>query len=118
MKYTHSSRIEASRLVASAVSVVPALIAGAAAAVPPAIEVLSNRADLISGGDALVELIVPPGTGVADVSVDVGGRDVSSAFALRPNGRWMGVVDGLPLGESLITLRLPDGSRDRSPRHQ
>src|SRR3989442_16003513 len=26
------------------------------------IVVLSNRADLISGGDALVELIVPPGT--------------------------------------------------------
>ena len=57
------------------------------------IDVLSNRADVISAGDALV------GSGSrrrdpAKVRVFDDGRDVTSAFALRPNGRFEGLVDG------------------------
>ncbi len=38
------------------------------------IRVLSNRADLISGGDALVQVVMPAGS---QAKVDVGGRDVT-----------------------------------------
>jgi len=40
------------------------------------IKVLSNRADLISGGDALVEVVLPPGADPRAVCLDVDGRDV------------------------------------------
>ena len=65
------------------------------------IRVLSNRADLLSGGDALVEIL-----GVTDgVRVDVDGRDVSNAFARRANGRVMGRVEGLALGQNVLTAK-------------
>ena len=44
----------------------------------PAVRVLSNRADLVSGGNALVEVVLP--AGADEVSVDVDGTDVSDAF--------------------------------------
>jgi hypothetical protein len=80
-----------------------------AAAAAPEIRVLSNRADLISGNDALVEL-VGDANGVA---VDVDGADVTGKFALRPGGRWMGTLDGLKLGPNVVTARAPDGSASR-----
>src|SRR2546425_4385517 len=56
------------------------------------IKVLSNRADLISGGDALVEIVLPAKVLPTTVRVSAGGRDVTSVFALRSNGRFMGLV--------------------------
>lgn len=73
------------------------------------IEVLSNRADLISGGNALVEIVLPPGASAAGLQVMVASDDVSSSFALRGNGRVLGVVDGLPLGANVLTAILPGG---------
>ena len=75
------------------------------------VEVLSNRADLISGGDALVALGVPKGADAARVEVTVKprgkrARDVSSAFAFRENGRFEGLVDGLGNGKNLLTAKL------------
>ncbi|RJF99795.1 DUF6351 family protein [Noviherbaspirillum saxi] len=70
----------------------------------PEIKVLSSRADFVSGGDALVEVAVPAGVNASDIKVDVGGRDVSSAFALR-NGRLTGVVAGLANGDNTITAQ-------------
>jgi hypothetical protein len=87
-----------------------ALLAPAAAnAAAPTIEILSNRADLISGGDALVELRGP----VAGVKVDVDGRDVTGAFAERPGGRHMALLEGLKVGANVVTARAPDGSARR-----
>ncbi len=68
---------------------------------------LSNRADLISGGDALVEVVLPATTSASEVDVDVDGTDVTGAFALRPNGRYLGVVTGLSLGDNVLTARAP-----------
>jgi hypothetical protein len=85
----------------------------AAAAGPVRIEVLSNRADLISGGDALVAVSVPGGVSAASVRVAVGRRDVTSAFAVRPNGRLEGLLTGLRLGRNVVSARLPDGSGAR-----
>src|SRR3954464_9795342 len=69
------------------------------------IDVLSNRADLISGGDALVAV-----NGGIPASVSLNGRDVTNEFALRPNGRYEGLVTGLANGLNQLAAKLPDGS--------
>jgi len=83
--------------------------AGAAAASGLKIEVLSNRADLISGGDALVEVELPGDVDPNSVRVDVDGSDVTSDFAVRPNGRYLGLVTGLKEGDNVLTARAADG---------
>src|SRR3954464_1947380 len=81
------------------------LITGTAqAATAPRIDVLSNRADLISGGDALVR-VTPPAS-----EVTVAGRDVTSAFAITDAGTYEGLITGLANGENLVTAKLADGS--------
>ena len=92
------------------------LAAGAAAVVPrhvPILRVLSNRADLISGGDALVQILLPRGIVPSRVRVDAGGRDVTTDFALRPDGRFEGLVTGLPVGPVSLTARIRGGRAAR-----
>jgi Tannase-like family of unknown function (DUF6351) len=71
----------------------------------PVLEVrtLNNRADLISGGDAMVEVVLPAGASTSSLKVDVDGRDVSSAFAARTDGRVTGLVTGLANGNNVIS---------------
>ena len=45
----------------------------------PSIQVLSNQANLVSGGDALVQVVLPARVDPSTVSVSVDGRDVTSA---------------------------------------
>jgi hypothetical protein len=75
------------------------------------ITVLSNRADLISGGQALVEITLPQQAkaGWGDVKVLLNDADVTAAFAVRDNGRFMGLVEGLRKGENLLVARVPNG---------
>ena len=84
-------------------------VAGGAASTAHATEirVLSNRADLISGGDALVQVVLPPGVGADAVRVDVDGRDVTGAFAVRADGRYVGRVEGLREGRNVLRARVP-----------
>src|SRR5260221_12829328 len=77
------------------------------------IYVLSNRADLISGGEALVEVTIPAGADPAAMRVAVGQRDVTSAFAVRADGRYLGLIEGLALGENVVTAQLPGGGAAR-----
>jgi hypothetical protein len=91
-----------------AVLAVPALAAHRharrrAAASTLRIDVLSDRADLISGGDALVAIDLPAGTRSARVTLN--GADVSNEFAQRPNGRYEGLVSGLRLGANTLGAR-------------
>jgi hypothetical protein len=74
------------------------------------IVVLSNRADLISGGDALVEIKWPTGTNLAQATVSLNGASVKSAFAMRPNGRYMGVVTGMNIGNNVVLARHAGGA--------
>ncbi len=69
----------------------------------------SNRADLVSGADVAVEVLLPPEAGPGGLVVDVDGRDVSDVFAIRPDGHVRGLITGLPLGDSVVRARLPDG---------
>jgi hypothetical protein len=75
------------------------------------IKVLSNRADLISGGDALAEIVLPRGAKAADLSVHLEGRNVTEAFAPRPkqSGRILGLVTGLRDGTNRLVARLSRG---------
>lgn len=84
-----------------------------AQAQPLAIRVLSNRADLISGGDALVAIDVPANADAAHLRIDVDGRDVASDFARRPSGAYAGVLTGLAEGANTLSARLPDGGGAR-----
>jgi hypothetical protein len=71
------------------------LVAPATASAALDIDVISNRADLISAGDALVAI---DGADPSAVRVTEDGRDVTSAFAVRPDGRFEGLVTGLDVG--------------------
>ena len=64
----------------------------------PCIDVLSNRADLISGGDALVAV-----SGRVD-RVTLNGADVTSELAWR-RGRLVGLVQGLRVGRNELRAR-------------
>ena len=80
----------------------------------PHIEVLSNRADLVSGGDALVEVVVPARVHASSLTVKLNGQDVTSAFDIRADGRFLGLVDGLALGTNVLEARstkMPHGAR-------
>lgn len=70
------------------------------------IKVLSNRADLISGGDALVEVVLPKAATPESLRVDVDGRDVSGAFKQHADSRVVGVVTGLKDGANVLTAHL------------
>ncbi len=83
---------------------------GTGASGAPTIAVLSNRADLISGGDALVEVLINDGAAPDGLRVSLNGTDISGAFALRPNGRVMGLVQDLRIGENTLTARLGRGA--------
>src|SRR6059058_4207148 len=61
----------------------------------PRIEVLSNRADLISGGDALVAV-----AGRVE-RITLNGKDVTSEFTRR-GGRLVGLVEGLDVGGNVL----------------
>jgi uncharacterized tannase-like protein DUF6351 len=96
---------------ALALGVVVFASAPAEAATPSlGIDVLSNRADVISAGEALVEVRIPAGVNPSKVRVSDDGRDVTSVFGVRPNGRYMGVIDGLSLGRNVLTARAPGAS--------
>ncbi len=85
------------RRVVGAIVVLSLAVAGAGAAPAwagsgssPEIRVLSNRADLVSGDDALVQVVPPAGTDARALKVTVDRRDVTPAFAVRSDGRYLG----------------------------
>jgi Tannase-like family of unknown function (DUF6351) len=80
---------------------------GVQAAQAQEVRVLSNRADLISAGDALVAIERPPGTDPSTVTVTAGDRDVTGAFAMRRSGRFEGLLTGLDPGPNVVTATVP-----------
>src|SRR6185295_8674355 len=62
---------------------------------------LSNRADLISGGDALVEVRVPKQVSLSTVKVKLNGHDITSSFTANATARTLrGLVTGLVEGRN------------------
>jgi hypothetical protein len=70
---------------------------------------ISNRADLVSGGQALVRVGLPHGTTLSRVRVLLGSRNVTSAFAVRPDGHVEGMVTGLRRGRNVLKVLARSG---------
>jgi hypothetical protein len=73
------------------------------------IKVLSTRADLVSGGEALVQVLLPHPARASRVKIQLGARNVRGQFALRSNGKFEGLLKGLADGSNVLTAKLPDG---------
>src|SRR5256714_7684565 len=72
-----------------------------------AVHVVSDRADLISGGDALISVGLPRNVSPASVRVALNGADIASQFAKRANGSYEGLDTGLQLGANALTAEAP-----------
>jgi hypothetical protein len=83
------------------------------------IRTLSNRADLVSGGDVFTEIVFPRRTHVRHLRVRLNNRDVSSAFARRADGRVTGLLTGLAVGRNVVTASAQsvDGARLEIENH-
>ena len=81
------------------------------------IKALSTRPDRVSGGDVLVEVIVPAES-KSSLVVTLGGRDVSAAFQPSAAPRsFLGLVTGLANGKNLLRVEgrgwgAPDATLD------
>jgi len=75
----------------------------------PELLVLSNRADLVSGGNALVQVVLPARVDPSSVHVSLNGTDVTSAFAVRPGDAYEGVVTGLANGVNDLMATMRNG---------
>jgi hypothetical protein len=101
-------------LVAAALAVPLVPVSGSLAA-PPAeraprslvVTVLSNRADLVSGGDALVKVEIPAQLDPGAVEVFVGKQDVTDRFKIRRNGRFEGLLTQLAVGRNVVEATAP-----------
>jgi hypothetical protein len=95
--------------------VVTATLVGVAREAPESrapfeIRTLSSRADLVSGGDALVAITVPAGTKAGQLKVALNGKDITARFTIdAASGEYRGLVEGLTLGANRIiaTTRSP-----------
>src|SRR4051794_36014748 len=73
------------------------------------ISVLSGRANLVSGGSALVAINLPGRASARHVKVTLGRRNVTRAFAFRKDGHFEGLVTKLALGRNTLRATLPTG---------
>ena len=79
---------------------------------------LSNRADLISGGDALIEVRLPKGLSRSRLTLKLNGDEVTSAFQTAAGGRALrGLVTGLVQGRNDFIAEI-DGRGHGSDRKE
>jgi hypothetical protein len=92
-------------------------VPGAGAQLPPfnfEIHTLSNRADLISDGDALVEVRVPKNVPMHKVMLTLNGADVRSSFVADDSARTLrGVLEGMVPGENVFVADANGQGRGR-----
>ncbi|EKF74213.1 hypothetical protein A11A3_09445 [Alcanivorax hongdengensis A-11-3] len=74
------------------------------------IRMLSNRADLISDGDALVEVLAQDPAQLQGARAQVGETDVTAMLTATDSGTLKGLISGLALGENTLTVTLADQS--------
>jgi hypothetical protein len=91
------------RAACAAVFVATLASAAPAAAEQVDIDVLSSRADQVSGGDALVRVDAPRGL-LDKLQVLRNGQDVTGAFH-RDGDALVGLVEGLDVGENTLAVR-------------
>src|SRR5688572_14439870 len=72
-----------------------------------ALKVLSNRPDLVSGDDVLVEVVLPAGVSADAVVLRANGAIASGDYGLTDDGRYLARVTGLALGANVLTAEVP-----------
>src|SRR5436190_19911750 len=90
--------------------------AGAQAAPKPSLHVLSNRADMISGGDALVSVGLPRGSRARTLRITLRRRNVTSSFTRVGKRRYQALVTELRVGRNVMRARVRVRGRRRSAR--
>src|SRR5947209_2728685 len=114
-----ASAFRRSVLFAVPVALVAGVLAGVSSAsgvhagrVPVWISTVSTRADLVSGGDALVR-IGTIGDFRPSLRVHLNGRDVTAQFRKHSDGDGLGLLTGLRLGRNVVTATngTGDGAR-------
>jgi hypothetical protein len=70
----------------------------------------ADRANVISGEETLVWVYLPGSVPPGSVKVSLNGSDVTSEFALRPNGLYEGLLTGLQPGSNVVTAEAPGES--------
>ena len=104
------------RTLLTPIALVTALLAAAPAearAPAPKISVLSNRADLVSGGDALVRVTLPRGVRVSRLRLRAGRRNVTRVLHRTGPRRLEGLVTKLRVGRVPLTARVRGGGAAR-----
>src|SRR3954470_2044770 len=79
----------------------------------PTIKVESNRADLVSGGDALVRVTLPRGAKKSRLRLRAGSRNATSSLHRTGTRTLEGLVRKLPVGRVPLTARISGGSAAR-----
>ena len=72
------------------------------------LRVLSNRPDLVSAGDVLVEVVLENAEAVDDLVLTRNGSDVTSVLHASPDNplRLLGVVNGLAVGDNTLSTNI------------
>ena len=63
---------------------------------------VSNRPDLVSGGDVRIAVGKVKGLKRKQVRIRLNGKDVTNQFAVRPGGRYEAVLTGLDIGRNTV----------------
>jgi hypothetical protein len=71
------------------------------------VEVLSSPSESVSGDDARISVLLPPGVPTELVKVVVNGDDVSDAFARSGSVQLEGVVTDLVIGDNQLVVTAP-----------
>jgi hypothetical protein len=82
------------------------LLASSAAAADIEVRVLSGRADMVTGGDALVETNAAP----EKFSATLNGQDVTKSFRPAKTGTLVAHVEGLKIGKNALEVKSAKGS--------
>ncbi|WP_238146784.1 DUF6351 family protein [Ornithinimicrobium murale] len=91
-------------------------LGGAASGAPPSaglgVETVSSAPDMVTGGDALVEVTVPHNVPPHEVRVTLDGADQTDGFSWDAERRVLvGLVDGMSNGEHTIEAKGPGDGR-------
>src|SRR5215471_1671916 len=71
------------------------------------IKTLSSRPDMVSGGDALVEVKAPAGAQLSQLTLTLNGKDVTSKLKLdAAGGGFRGLIGGMVVGENTLIAKI------------
>ena len=76
------------------------------------IKTLSSRPNLVSGGDALVEVKAPAGVTLSQIRLTLNGKDVTERLKTTPDARsFRGLINGMTVGDNMLRVVLkPSGN--------